>query len=253
MFKLEDDEIWNGKEVSVNAIPCGDTSSDAAMDRAKKWLDQCVNHHDKCGKGDEKPAPARLIDVRIDETRDVRLVELNGSLCNYVCLSHCWVETQSIKTTKETLQQRKDRIVWDSLCSTFQDVITVIRRLGLPYVWIDSLCIVQDDNDDWQREAANMSAIYESAQLTIVATRSPNHDGGCFSKTKPHFETHEVSVSPPDEDKLTLYLRQMMPHYKGLVSSLEQATEFPILDRGWVYQERLLSRRVLHFQINELS
>ncbi|KAH8883109.1 HET-domain-containing protein [Thozetella sp. PMI_491] len=253
MFHLVGDERWEGKSVPVAAIPCGDTESDAALERARAWLEECVKNHEKCGGGDEQPAPKRLIDVSVDQTQDVRLVELDGTPCRFACLSHCWGSTTSIKTTKETLEQRKDRIEWSSLCATFRDAVTVVRRLGLRYVWIDSLCIVQDDHEDWEKEAAKMATIYESGHLTIAATRSHNHDGGCFSKLKPQHETHEVSVSAPGQDKLTLYFRQMLPHCKDIVHSPQQAIEFPLLDRGWVYQERLLSRRVLHFNNNEIS
>lgn len=65
-------------------------------------------------------------------------------------------------------------IPWDKLPSTFQDAITVTRRLGIAYIWIDSLCIVQDDAQDWEREAAKMALIFESAYLTIAATAAPN-------------------------------------------------------------------------------
>ncbi|KAI0853664.1 HET-domain-containing protein [Daldinia vernicosa] len=253
MFQLGGDEHWNEKKVPVCAIPCGDTSVDAAMDQAKEWLEECIKDHDSCGGGNEKPAPTRLIDVSIDHTKDVRLVELNGSLSCYSCLSHCWGGNGSITTTKDNMGERKDRIPWSALCLTFQDAIMVVRRLGLRYIWIDSLCIVQDDKDDWAREAARMASIYENGHLTIAATRSADHDGGCFSKTNPQFETHKVSVSSLGKDELTLYFRQMMPHCGSILGSPEQIVEFPLLDRGWVYQERILSRRVLHFQNNEIS
>ncbi|KAI8944488.1 heterokaryon incompatibility protein-domain-containing protein [Xylaria longipes] len=153
--------------IPVSSVPSGDTSSATAVNRAKEWLRKCIEEHDECGGGEEHLAPSRLIDTKPDETQNVKLVELENFACRYVCLSHCWGSTKSIKTTKETLQERKERILWDTLCPTFQDAITVVRQLGLRYLWIDSLCIIQDDSNDWARESSKMAATYSLAHLTI--------------------------------------------------------------------------------------
>ncbi|KAI3339984.1 HET-domain-containing protein [Ustulina deusta] len=253
VFQGEDDDGWEDKVVPIRSIPSGDTSSATAIDRAKEWLRNCIEQHDQCDKGEERPAPSRLIDTKPDESQDVQLIEPENLTCQYVCLSHCWGNTGAIKTTKETLHERKESIPWGTLCPTFQDAITVVRRLGLRYLWIDSLCIIQDDDDDWARESSKMATIYNQAHLTIATTRSPNHEGGCFSKLKPQFQTHKVTVPGPDDGELTLFFRQLMPHCAGLILTPEQAEEFPLLDRAWVYQERLLSPRILHFHNNELS
>ncbi|KAI1774428.1 HET-domain-containing protein [Hypoxylon cercidicola] len=253
VFRRVDDAFWENKVIPLCSIPTGDTSSSAALQQAKAWLRDCTEQHDSCDKGEEQEAPSRLIDTQTNEGQDVKLVELDGTTCRYVCLSHCWGRTDSIKTTKGTLPQRKEGIRWDVLCPTFQDVVSIVRQLGLRYLWIDSLCIVQDDNEDWEKESSKMASIYGSAYLTIAATKSPNHDGGCFAEMKPQFQAREVSVTTSGEEKLTLFFRQSLPHCTRLICSPEQAGEFPLLDRGWVFQERLLSPRVLHFQNNELS
>ncbi|KAF2970840.1 hypothetical protein GQX73_g2812 [Xylaria multiplex] len=253
VFRDEDSDGWNDKVIPISCVPSGDTSSTTAINRAKEWLRNCTEEHDGCSGGEENPAPSRLIDTKPGESHDIKLVEFENFACRYVCLSHCWGNTKSIKTTKETLQERKANIPWDTLCPTFQDAITVVRQLGLRYLWIDSLCIIQDDDDDWMRESSKMATTYSLAHLTIAATRSPNHEGGCFSKTKPQFQTHKVTVPNPSGDELTFFFRQSIPHCAGLILTAEQGDEFPLLDRAWVYQERLLSPRVLHFQNNELS
>ncbi|TGJ88368.1 hypothetical protein E0Z10_g394 [Xylaria hypoxylon] len=252
VFRGEDDDSWKDKVIPSSRIPSGDTPSFTAINRAKEWLQKCIEGHDGCGGGGENPAPSRLIDTKPDESQDVKLVELENFACRYVCLSHCGGNTKSIKTTKGTLQERKEIIPWGTLCPTFQDAITVVRRLGLRYLWIDSLCIIQDDDDDCMRESWKKPTTYSLAHLTIAATRSPNHEGGCFSKIKPQFQTHEVTVPSPDNDKPTLFFRQSIPHCAGWILTPEQAKEFPLLDCAWVHQEIMLSSRVLHFQNNEL-
>lgn len=253
IFKGEDDDGWENKVISVRSIPSGDTSSKSAIGHAKEWMRNCIEQHAQCDTGEERPAPSRLIDIELDQTQDVKLIETENMRCHYVCLSHCWGSSRAIKTTKETLQEKKERIRWDALCPTFQDAISVVRQLGLRYLWIDSLCIIQDDDEDWARESSKMATIYSLAHLTIAATRSPNHEGGCFAKLSPQFQTHKITVSGPDDKELTLFFRQLMPHCAGLILSPAQADEFPLLDRAWVYQERLLSPRLLHFHNNELS
>jgi hypothetical protein len=98
-----------------------------------------------------------------------------------------------------------------------------------------------------------MASVYGSAHLTIAATRSPNHDCGCFSELNPQFQTHAVSVTAASGGELTLSFRKILPHSAHMAHSQEHAEEFPLLERGWVYQQRLLSPRVLHFQNNELT
>ncbi len=73
-------------------------------------------------------------------------------------------------TTRANIEQMKTKIVFESLPKTFQDVISIARRLGIQYVWIDSLCIIQTDLLDWELESAKMSDIYANAYLTIAAS-----------------------------------------------------------------------------------
>ncbi|KAH8821362.1 hypothetical protein F5884DRAFT_84036 [Xylogone sp. PMI_703] len=102
MFRTGDDDVWKDKVVPIRSTFSGDTSSIGAISRAREWLQNCVEKHDKCSGGEQHPAPSRLIDTKPDESQDVRLVELENLAC--------WGKTKSIKTTKETLQERKNRI-----------------------------------------------------------------------------------------------------------------------------------------------
>jgi hypothetical protein len=253
IFRRDEETFWEQRGIPAGTIPCGDTKSSAAMETADQWLQLCLSQHQDCGKGEDKPSPTRLIDVQGDSSSDVRLVELNSSPCRWACLSHCWGGSRSIQTTKDTLDQTRNGISYSSLGKTFRDAVEVVRRLGLRYIWIDSLCIVQDDPADWEAEAAKMADIYESAYITIAATRSADHDAGLFSRMKPQFTAHAITLQPEGEAESTLYFRQIMPHLVDMIHSPEQAAEFPLLSRGWVFQERLLSRRILHFNNEELA
>ncbi|KAH6673773.1 heterokaryon incompatibility protein-domain-containing protein, partial [Halenospora varia] len=167
----------------------------------------------------------------------------------YMCLSHCWGDSQyPSKTTNLTLNQNKANITWDSLPRTFQDAIIVTRWLKIRYLWIDSLCIIQDSKEDWEEEAPKMVDIYQRSFLTIAATSSPSDDGGCFSKIS--LESHSPDGKPYD-----FYYRTPLRHLT-LGSDLDTKSgksEAPLLGRSWCYQEILLSPRVLHFFKDEIT
>lgn len=127
------------------------------------------------------PLPTRLLDVG-DSDHPIRLWESASSAKGeYACLSHCWGSHQLLRTLIGNLEAFKhDGIPWDQLPKTFQEAITFTRSLGLQYLWIDSLCIVQDDISDWNKEAANMAAIYQNSFITLAATDAANSREGLF-------------------------------------------------------------------------
>lgn len=99
--------------------------------------------------------------------------ELLEGTARYIALSHCWGGHEIIKTTSSNLVAMKKNINWDSLPSTFPDAISVARELHVRWVWIDSICILQDDKADWEVEAAQMGTYYQKAFLTVAAASSP--------------------------------------------------------------------------------
>lgn len=189
--------------------------------------------------------PLRVLDISPSETKSVRLMETKGKAGYWACLSHCWGSKQPLKTTRDpdTLSQHQIAIPWEDMPRTFQDAIVVARALGIPYLWIDSLCIVQDDTDDWQVQSAQMADIYRNSIITIAGSISSGHGQGIFRKAAPAHLDSPISdiVSHRDFDRIR--------SRKALVHA---ATELPLLQRGWVLQERLLSPRVLHFGRDEL-
>ena len=86
----------------------------------------------------------------------------------YATLSHCWEDSQPIRTTRSNLTRRQGRLEWGQLPLAFQEAIDIVRKLGIKYLWIDSLCIVQDDPEEWAIESARMANIFEKSVVTIV-------------------------------------------------------------------------------------
>ncbi|PQE03108.1 heterokaryon incompatibility protein [Rutstroemia sp. NJR-2017a BVV2] len=143
------------------------------------------DHHQCHAVCMEEVLPSRLIDVAEHE-EDIRIVETEISAIDkevrYAALSHCWgpPELIPIRTLKVNVQNTPYDITYQSLSKTFKDAVTITRKLGLRYVWIDSLCIVQDDIDDWNRESKIMGNIYANCYVNIVASDAADSSVGCF-------------------------------------------------------------------------
>ncbi|KAF9772597.1 hypothetical protein IL306_009687 [Fusarium sp. DS 682] len=183
----------------------------------------------------------------------------------YIALSHCWGKTQHLISTKATLDQWKQNIPFNRFAKTFQDAIVISRELGIRYVWIDSLCIVQDDKQDWEIEAAKMASIYNGAELVLAATGSADGAGGCLFQREP-FVT--VSGSFPDGKPFEIYGRKVAKHAvfgwntdpsvsKGSSNpiagtTVSEVNDYPLMTRAWCFQERLLATRILHYTKSEM-
>lgn len=228
-------------------VPC-DTASTKSLQTAQEWIARCDADHG-CTQQSDRKLPRRLLDIGRNSVR-LRETMSEDDCVRYVCLSHCWGQppTAILRTTLSTLTSHKDGIPWNILPRTFQDAINFARKLGIACVWIDSLCIIQDDKRDWEEQSADMANIYRNAYVTFAATASVTADDGCFTrKDRPRF--HETG-SPlallqfGDGIEHPLFARRRFNHGRDY--------HLPLLKRGWVYQERLLSPRVLHFVGEEL-
>lgn len=116
-----------------------DPLSENCIQRMKEMLDFCKRNHPRCRV--ESTLPLRVIEVGPEP----KLYCTNGENAEYVALSHCWGSTQNLTTTTSSLAKRIEGIPWDDIPKTFQDAILLTRELGFAYIWIDSLCILQDD------------------------------------------------------------------------------------------------------------
>jgi hypothetical protein len=156
-----------------------DPSSDQCLRDISSWLNQCVAEHPQCPSNLSSPLPTRILSV---SEGSIKLVEPNGEMkAPYVALSHCWGSGSIATTTLANFLSRKKDVTWRELSKTFQDAVKISRLLGIDYLWIDSLCIIQDSEADWERESARMASVYANAHLTIAASRSADGSGGCFS------------------------------------------------------------------------
>jgi hypothetical protein len=175
----------------------------------------------------------------------VRLVISNEIAARYVALSHCWGGSSHCRTTKLCLEQHKNAFEIIALPKTVQDAVFIVRKLGLRYLWVDSLGIIQDDEDDWLREAGRMAAVYEGAYLTIAASASADGSGGCFVSREPQ---DLVRVPRQKGDAASGHM------YLGIVEEDAARGLFngPLNSRAWVLQEHLFARRTIHFAADQI-
>ena len=155
------------------------------------WLKHCEFSHTKCAIGDfhsypldgKCPLPLRVIDVGPSNgSTQPRLCFPDGLQGKWIALSHCWGNKllQPPKTTRKNLRKHEKRIPLESLPRTFHDAVLVTRALEIRYLWIDSLCIVQDDAADVAEQLPRMGEIYRNASLTLLAGESTNCGDGLF-------------------------------------------------------------------------
>ena len=228
------------------------------IDLMRNWIQQCIVNHPRCQTDYDGLLPKRVIDVGISAEGEVQLYESNGKRANYAALSHRWGQHILLTTTKSTLHARKQAIQWSGLSKTFQDAIILTRLMGLRYIWIDSLCIVQDDAIDWQIESSKMAIIYENSYVTISA----NNSTGMLLRPPAMRSSHSVQLETTDPDgKLqAIIIRSPIDHQKFFATSLEGVGvggsewehDYPLSKRAWCFQERLLATRILHFTEEEV-
>ncbi|PWI63995.1 hypothetical protein PCL_00829 [Purpureocillium lilacinum] len=263
-------EFYREGDNRHNHEPGGNTSSGTSHGRAYRWIRKCTTEHTLCGAGEPSQLPTRIIDIGMHLTEQPSKVWLREPppelRDRYVALSHCWGGEQPLKTTTGTLNKHKAGIEFSRLPPTFRDAVDIVRRLGIRFVWIDSLCIIQDCEEDWQIEASRMASVYRNSWLTVSATSSPSSSSGCYRRDR---SVDVKGVEPDENDPLAVLFPAAMKLRKELrlnlrfniqhpnlgherFTSVRANEPFPLLGRAWAYQERLLAPRVLHFGPQEL-
>jgi hypothetical protein len=228
----------------------GDTGSETAFEAIVRWFKTCVKEHKTlCSPlvppGGAPKLPLRVLEVGADASAEIRLVETQGRVGYWACLSHCWDGQQPLTTTRnpDTLSQHLVAIRWEALPKTFQEAIIVTRRFGIPFLWIDSLSIIQDDFEDWQTQSAQMAYIYQNSVLTIAGSASAGPHQGLFRRADPSYLDTALGDNVGQTKLGNIRTRKALVH---------NASQLPLMQRCWVHQERLLSPRYVHFSHHEI-
>lgn len=209
----------------------------------------CRTHHKRCRlTRDSTFMPDRLLDVgQVKRDNVVRLIIVpEGFQSPYSTLSYCWGKAQSVHLTKDTLPRFCNQgIPTCDLPATIIDACETCASIGIRYIWVDSLCVMQDEEEDWSRQASLMNHIYNSSDLTISAAAGDNCNHGLFNKRSyASLLSAEIAC-------------ETIAGFKGIGSIRGPLVSYgfkePAQCRGWTMQECLLSRRLITFGTNQLS
>ncbi|KAH7366605.1 heterokaryon incompatibility protein-domain-containing protein [Pyrenochaeta sp. MPI-SDFR-AT-0127] len=257
------------------------SSSDIAFKRVRCWMDDCMTGHKCRGPPNDPVLPTRVLDVSVSEHMVV-ICEPGGKRGNYVALSHSWGNSARLTATTKNLAILKRGVALASLPKTFTDAIEITRRLGIQYLWIDCLCILQDDARDWEREASVMGTLYQNSYLTISAANSTDSKTGCFPgrMDTPYQSSASRSLgynTMVHHQGFALHIE--FEHFKGESSKISLSKEWlpgsctetpqravigsfgaafdplekePLNNRGWTLQERLLPSRIIHYAQDQM-
>jgi hypothetical protein len=187
--------------------------------------------------------PTRLVKAT---NSGAQLVSTEGwtSRPHYATLSHCWGRPDFLQLKTENELSFLQQIPVDDLPQTFKDALSIIRWLGLEYIWIDSLCIVQNSISDWHKEAAQMSSVYGGSHINIAASYAKSAHDGCAVKNGDWIAGLQTTVTTHGTDggtKECLVQFQCREEYIATVWASHLST------RAWAFQEKILSPRTIHF------
>ncbi|KAH7080085.1 heterokaryon incompatibility protein-domain-containing protein [Paraphoma chrysanthemicola] len=260
--------IGRGRPISDNPL------QDAGLSTARGMIKNCLSSHTRCRHSKPTTLPKRVLDLLLGP--DSKSVVLHESEWNedeqryehgeYVALSHVWGIGKGLKTTRDNLKSHSKGILWSSLPKTFQEAVVLTRALGIRYLWIDALCLIQDDEQAKLEESVRMDEIFGNAFITIAATSAID------SSTQPLFPTkaqpYKIQATDNKGHVSKVYVREQPSHYSFKAPfdegshmnewelpfnmSDEANLHTPLLKRAWAYTERLLSPRVLHFTRSEM-
>ncbi|KAK0120065.1 hypothetical protein ONS95_011478 [Cadophora gregata] len=265
-FSIEIYRTEDHAENSQLVAPARDVIAELDIDSVVKFIESksrvCAQQH-KHWQVDVTPLPTRILHIRkeSDELR-IKLLETNGMSGRYMALSHCWGPGGApLKTTTSTIQSHFAGIELAMLPKTFSDAVRITEAVGISYLWIDSLCIIQDDQHDWGIEAAKMHDVYSRAYITLAATGSSSSLGGClfprkhvtyFGKSIMHKDSRLLSAGAELPDGVGVRYETRSHQQIMGDSLLTYSGGVPLLTRAWVLQERFFSPVFLHFHEEEL-
>ncbi|KAK4163275.1 HET-domain-containing protein [Cladorrhinum sp. PSN259] len=227
------------------------------------WLNACEEHA-RCNKQLSRAdfVPSRLIEISRDHVGNISIrlrsrSDLNSSV-KYATLSHCWGDFMPLRLEQSKIGQFRDEIPWNKISPVFRDAISVSVALDIWYIWIDSLCIIQDSEKDWEAESAMMCDVYSRCHLNIAADASKDGSQGLFRERNPtilkpiHIVVKAHGLTAKDSTPFSAinpgnYLLVDLNSWK------EEIDSGPLGKRGWVIQERALSPRTIHFGRNQVA
>ncbi|KAH8626157.1 HET-domain-containing protein [Alternaria alternata] len=234
---------------------------------AQMWMRSCLNKHEQCHKhAQPQTYPTRLLELGLDNSRLI-LTRENEPSGPYAALSYCWGPNPSFTClTAENLQDFRLQLPYSNLPVAFQEAVRLVQGLGIRYLWIDALCIIQSglgSREDWQSECGRMQEVYSNCIVNLSLAQASHPDQSCLGgytwDSTPPFEVDIAHKAPESWERMFgTEIQEFGPRetHKYTVISEDYFREAlykqPIGSRAWVMQERLLPTRVLSIGHGEL-
>jgi hypothetical protein len=278
---------------NTTGISLAPADSEKTFSQIDQWLTQCIQQHTLCRinisnidathSQPRTQSLVRFIELNPStEPPTLRLVELSDELPRYLTLSHRWGSSQPFQTTIGNFESHKNSIPFAELPKTFQDAIKLAKSLNVHHLWIDSICIVQDDPEDWLSQSKQMGSIYEMSHCTLAAIDArinPGHDEGLFldrdmlpikvSLESTYHHKYDEVVNDPQQHGLVSYkLRGQLVNTQEVSTSEWEKSMYRLVpefatfnqsvevsewnNRAWIFQERMLSSRIIFFTKEQL-
>ncbi|EXJ53424.1 uncharacterized protein A1O5_13358 [Cladophialophora psammophila CBS 110553] len=216
------------------------------FDFIKEKVGTCIKQH-KCGKDGGLPVlPDRVIWIEANNASRIQLLEPKNICAPFIALSYCWgpVGPNTYLTNARNLEARKASIEFNDLPPLFQNVVDVARSLGIEYIWIDRLCIIQGDDEDFHSQAAKMGEIYGNATLTIAAASATTENDRILVPRDEKWWPFDLNLDFDGIGSLNLRFRRRS---HALDTEASGGDYGKMSTRAWIWQERLLAARTLFF------
>ncbi|KAJ8130175.1 hypothetical protein O1611_g3458 [Lasiodiplodia mahajangana] len=244
LYRSPGPDTGRNQGIQIGSPNLPEAGSDTYFRILQCWLEHCDHNHKNttCRPAPQtsslKDRPTRVIDVGKKGDAKVLLHETQpGDVGEWIALSHQWGEGPKFCTTRANLDHNKNGMDFEVLPETFKHAVIVTRALGRRYLWIDSICVVQGDDGDFNQEAKRMEQVYRGAYCVLASSRSPGHYAGFLQarEQRSTIELQQEGGSGP------FYICEAIDDFNHHV------LEGSLNKRGWVLQEHALARRTIYF------
>lgn len=223
------------------------TDSELTFHQAQDWIKTCTETHGVCRelvreRSQQKFRPKRLLELRADcdtvYLREDGHFDPERAHAPYTTVSHCWGNVPLQRLTTNNIDQFKTTgISKASLSKTHQDAVHTSLKLGVNFVWIDSLCIIQDNDSDWLEQSTQMHQIYSNSYCNIAATSAINGTAGCFrSRDVSSFRPIKITFTYPEKADKPMTTQDIYLTDAGIW--WDRFERQPLHRRAWVLQVR---------------
>lgn len=249
-FVLLKDNFLRSAQLAASYEYPSKTDAPPVLELIRSWFVECRNHHAECKHSILVYHPPRLLEILGEKFRlvDSKRSQVEGS---YATLSHCWGSPPPfLKLTSENIEVLQQWTPTSSLPKTFADAAKLCLLLSIKYLWIDSLCIIQEGKgsaEDWTHHVTEMQVIYSNGTLNIAASHAASSSEGLWTSRNPDFIRPSIIKG---SNRYGLSNNQYLLVQYGYNSP---GWAYPPLNhRAWVLQERLMSPRVVHFESEQV-